>query len=45
MKQCESYMGEPAGLRSARREIFSLRNSEIGAGWGYSEWDLHSEGE
>ncbi len=32
LKQCESYMDERSVLRSARREVFSLHNSEIRAG-------------
>jgi hypothetical protein len=31
LKQGESYMDERAGLRGARREVFSLHNSVVGA--------------
>ncbi len=32
LKQCKSYMDERPGLRSARRKVFSLHDSVIGAG-------------
>ena len=37
LKQCESYVGESAGLSGAPGEIFSLHKPVIGS--GRAEWD------